>query len=159
MCLMVYLGLDAPLDGYSDVPVGEVGLCEPNETRPAALAAKPYVYRLADRVPTGWNCSCVFHNQHLPWMEDSDPSDEEIRAFRRLADIASRGAAEGKAPVMFSCWDGDEDLPHQILWRLAPDHIDFKRNIFEDPMVTGGLPAPTLVTFDPSLPEPVRDVL
>jgi hypothetical protein len=156
--MMVYLGVDQPIIDCSSVAHGEVGLDPRVEHPPAELAGKPWVYRVADWCEFGWNCSCIFHYQHMEWA-DATPDDKERQAFEKLALIVGQAQADGKHPVIFSCWDGEEASLAQIIWDLAPGHTVPERNIFEDVAITGGLPAPTLLRFDPNLKEPVRNVL
>jgi len=157
MCLMVYLGSDAPVDGWSDVPLGEVGLEVEVANRPVALAGKVYVYRLADRLSAGWNCSCIFY--HFDLGDSDTPNAETLSAFARLAEIVHGAAASGAKPILYACWAGEEGNPPGVAWALAPHHIVPEANIFTNPDVANGPRKTVLVRVDRSIEEPNRDVL
>ncbi|MBF9034222.1 hypothetical protein HKCCE2091_08210 [Rhodobacterales bacterium HKCCE2091] len=133
MCLMVYLGSLAPVAGFDRVEVGGVGLDPEVPVRPAALAGLPHVARVADRVPGGWNCSCVFLDRALPW-EDPDAADDADAPARRAAyaTLARIAEAAGAGAALFSCWSGDEARPPAIERALAPGDLRADRYIFDD---------------------------
>ena len=156
MCLMVYLGLDAPFE--ATVAVGEVGLDPEVAVTPPALAAKSVIYRVADRLEQGWNCSCILLSHDLPW-EDEPANQETEAAFTQLARLVVRADADGLKPLLFSAWDGDETKAVKLAWRMAPEHLTADRRVFNDLEVAGGVEVPTLVEIDANVREPVRHVL
>jgi hypothetical protein len=139
---MVYLGVDAPVAGYGEVGLGEVGLDPDVRTKPAALAGKAWVYRVADRVESGWNCSCIFLDDALPW-EDPDAKDDEETLRRRAAYAGLRqiaGAALARDPEaqIFSCWSGDEIQPPKIERCIGPEALLADRYLFDEVYYDGG---------------------
>lgn len=143
MCLVVYLGIDCPLAGFSDPPIGEVGLEPSPQHRPKALAAKRQVYGVADRVPTGWNCSCIFLDDILPWELEKgyDSADPETArrdaAYSGLARIARAALKLDGEPLLFSCWSGGEQEAPVLSRTLTPSEIRPARYLFDD-MLDGG---------------------
>lgn len=156
MCLIVYLGVEQPLDGFGDVAVGEIGLDPAPATIPAALAGKASVYAVADRVPTGWNCSCIFIDQVMPWEADKgdDPDDPETpvraSAYAGLRKIAAAALDVDPEPLVFSCWSGDEGKPPGITRDLTPEGFQPARYVFDDVLDggSGGTP-PVLIRLQP----------
>jgi hypothetical protein len=144
MCLFVYLGVDRPLLKFSDPPVGEVGLNPDPYHRPKVLADKRLVYRVADRLETGWNCSCIF-------LDDADPSEyEDIasreKAYESLARIARAALNADAEPLIFSYWAGGEIAQSEITRSLTLEEIRFGRCIFDDQLDDGtGANPPVLI--------------
>ena len=151
MCLMVYLGTDKPVPGFSDVAIGAIGLDPDVGSLPEALKGKKVVRRVCDRTPVGWNCSCVFIDQVLPWEADKgdDPNDPEtpIRAaaYADLARIAAAAVAVDPDALVFSCWAGDEGRAPQIERELGPSDIRPARYIFDDITDTGSAGNPPVL--------------
>lgn len=136
MCLMVYLGTDAEVPGFDAVKPGEIGLDADACRLPVALAGKAHVARVADRVPTGWNCSCIFLDRAMPW-EDPDEADDPEAERRRAAWAGLRRIAEAALlldpeALIFACRDGDEGRRPEIERRLAPGELKADRYIFDD---------------------------
>ncbi len=138
MCLMLYLGTDAPVAGFDAVAQGEIGLDPDTGPVPAALAGKAHIRRICDRVPTGWNCSCIFLDQVLPWQaaagDDPDDPETPVRAaaYAGLRRIAEAALAADPRALIFSCWAGDEGGTPAIERALAPDALIPARYIFDD---------------------------
>lgn len=142
MCLMVYLGVNAPVPGYGEVNLGEVGLDPDVRSKPAALADKAWVYRVADRVDSGWNCSCIFLDDALPW-EDPDAKDDEETLRRRAAyaglrEIAEAALAQDTDALIFSCWSGDESRQPKIERKIGPEALLADRYLFDEVEYDGG---------------------
>jgi hypothetical protein len=160
MCLVVYLGVDRKLTKFSDPAIGEVGLEPEPLGRPKALAGKRFVYGVADRVPTGWNCSCIFLDDILPWEIDKgyDPADPETApreaAYTSLARIARAALEVDSAPLVFSCWSGDEQKEPTIKRILTPEEIRPARYLFDDQLDggQGGTP-PILIRLTDNMAE------
>ena len=159
MCLAVYLGVDRELAGFSDVAVGEIGLQGDPTVRPEALAGKRHVYHVSDRVPTGWNCSCVFLDQVAPWKADAgdDPDDPDTparaRAYAGLQRIAREALRVDGRPLLFSCWWGDQERAPALTRELTPDDIRPARYLFDDQLDggSGGTP-PILIRLREARP-------
>ncbi|MBF9032206.1 hypothetical protein HKCCE3408_17535 [Rhodobacterales bacterium HKCCE3408] len=136
MCLSVYLGTDAPVAGFSDVAIGAIGLDPRVGTVPTALADKAHVAVICDRVPTGWNCSCIFLDRALPWEDPEAADDPEAGARRgayaRLREIAAAAVALDPEALLFSCWSGDEGAATKVERALAPAELLADRYIFDD---------------------------
>ena len=143
MCLVVYLGIDQELNEFSDPPLGEVGLEPEPRLRPKALAGKRLIYCVADRVPTGWNCSCIFLDDINPWELDKgyNPADPDTApraaAYAALGRIARAALKLDSAPLVFSCWAGDENKAPEITRALTPDEIRPARYLFDDQLDGG----------------------
>ena len=58
MCVLVYLGVDGNLEGFSDPKPGEFGLNADPEVIPAPLKGKLKVYEVCQRGSETWCCSC-----------------------------------------------------------------------------------------------------
>lgn len=133
---MVYLGVDAPVPGFDEVGLGEIGLDPDVRTKPTALADKAWVCRVADRVEPGWNCSCIFLDDALPW-EDPDAKDDEETLRRRAAyaglrKIAEAALARDAEALIFSCWSGAETQRPKIERRIGPEALLADRYLFDE---------------------------
>lgn len=151
MCLGVYLGVDRALTEFTTAGLGEIGL-EPEARVPEALAGKRLVYHVSDRVPTGWNCSCIFLDDILPWevAKGYDPADPDTavreRAYAGLARIAAAAVKVDSGALIFACWAGDEAKEPKVVRELPPEELRAGRLIFDDSLDggTGGNP-PVLI--------------
>lgn len=143
MCLMVYLGTDAPVPGFADVSVGGIGLDAGVRIVPAELTGKAHVAQICDRVPTGWNCSCIFLDEVMPWEAEKgdDPDDPDTpkraAAYEGLRRIAEAALAVDPQALVFSCWSGDEGKAVRIERTLAAEALQPARYIFDD-ILDGG---------------------
>jgi len=135
MCLMVYLGLDHALTGFSDPPVGAIGLNPHPQPRPTALAHKSHVYGVAERVDAGWSCSCILMDQNLAY----DPKELDLfrasvaagtEAYASLADIVGAALRADARATLFSCWAGGEIDAPEAERTLAPAAFKFGNGVF-----------------------------
>ncbi|MEJ6391368.1 hypothetical protein [Gymnodinialimonas ulvae] len=133
---MVYLGTDAPVDGFGEVAPDEVGLAPEVEHRPAALTDKARVMRVADRTPEGWNCSCVFGCSGYPpdMVEEDDPEALAARraAFAALRAIAQAALAVDPVALVFSCTSGEEAGAVRVTRHLAVCDLQPDTGVFDD---------------------------
>lgn len=143
MCLAVYLGIDRALSRFADVAVGEVGLERDPSPRPEALAGKRLVYHVSDRVPSGWNCACVFLDRVLPWQAEGgdNPDDPDTparaQAYAGLQRIARAALKADSSPLLFSCWWGDQAKPPALARDCTPDDLRPARYLFDDTLDGG----------------------
>ena len=147
MCLMVYIGLDGPLAGFSDPPEGAFGLGVDPDPRPGALAHKAHVYAVAQYGGSRWCCSCDLYHHHLPWKAETPPP-ETVSAYRKLREIVTAAQAASLRPELFSCWSGDEGEPVVVEWTVSGEDLVPENNLFDEYEKTGGaLPPPSLIGF------------
>lgn len=143
MCLIVYLGIDRRLSQFSDPPKGEEGLEPEPQNRPRALAEKNAVYGVVTKSQDAWCCSCVFLDSILPWELEKgyDPADPNTAyreaAFATLRRIARAALEVDSEPLIFSCWNGDENEEAMIRRTLTPEELRPARYIFDD-ILDGG---------------------
>jgi hypothetical protein len=152
MCLMLYLGTDAPVPGFDAVAPGEVGLDHGPGPRPVGLSDKGHVALVADRLAEGWNCSCVFLDGAQAW-DDTAPADDPEAMARRDAFAALRRIVEAALGVdadalLLSCWSGEEDRLPVIERRLGISDLQADRFLFAD-VADGGTEGnpPVLIRF------------
>ncbi|PWK61051.1 hypothetical protein [Roseicyclus mahoneyensis] len=156
MCLMVYLGTDAPLAGFDAVAPGQIGLDHGPGRKPQGLCGKSHVARVADRMADGWNCSCVFLDlvqgdgatpAELDRLVADHPETGTLHdAFATLRQIAAAALVLDPEACLLSCWSGEEDLPPALERRLPPEGLLANRFLFDDVSDggTGGNP-PVLI--------------
>lgn len=152
MCLMLYLGTDAPVPGFDAVALGEVGLEQGLDPRPRGLSGKGHVALVADRLAEGWNCSCVFRDGEQAW-DDRAPADDPEAMARRDAFAALRRIVEAALRVdpealLLSCWSGEEHRLPVIERRLGISDLQADRFLFAD-VADGGTEGnpPVLIRF------------
>lgn len=144
MCLVVYLGLDGPLVGYSSPAEGEFGLEPEPMTIPRRLGARQTVYGVAQFGAAKWCCSCDLYFQHLPWT-DENPGENTLIAYGFLRHVLAEADGNKLDPILFSCWSGEEHSPLVAEWNLPIEGFVPENNLFEEYQVTGGgLPPPSL---------------
>lgn len=142
MCLGVYLGVDRALSQFTTADLGEIGL-ERQARPPRVLAGKQLVYHVSDRVPTGWNCSCIFLDDIMPWEIEKgyDAAAPETavreRAYEGLARIAEAAVKADSGALIFSCWAGDEGKEPKVVRALRPEELRAGRLIFDDSLDGG----------------------
>ena len=138
MCLVLYLGTDAPLD-LPPPPAenGLVGIRE-SETCPAALADKKFVYEIADRFDGHWCCACIFQETILPWEVEKgyDPGDPETvrreAAYATLRDVTRLAVRSDPGALIESCWNGEENQSASIRREITISDLRPTRFLFCD---------------------------
>lgn len=136
MCLMVYLGTDAEVPGFDTVRIGDFGLDPGEARRPVALGDKTHVARVAERVESGWTCSCIFLDPAMS-REDPDASDDpqaerRLAAWAELRRIAEAALLLDSGASLLSCRAGGEGQRPQVERCLAPGDLTPHRYIFGD---------------------------
>ena len=159
MCLMVYLGTDTPVPGFDPVPAGAIGLDPGVRQPPRSLAGKAHVAQICDRVPTGWNCSCIFLDDVMPWEAEKgdDPDDPDTprraAAYEGLRRIARAALAADPRALIFSCWSGDEARAPAVTREMAPEKLQPARYLFDDILDGGsGANPPVLIRLTEETP-------
>ncbi|QPH55534.1 hypothetical protein [Pontivivens ytuae] len=131
--MKVYLGTDAVLTGFDKGPIGELGTA-PVDKGPAALQHKKNVVSLGDRVESGLNCSCCLIDP-TPAEPFYDSAEEDLwkRAYGGLQAISEAALKIDPEPLLFSCWDGDQQMEVFFERSLKVGELVRGRWIFHDP--------------------------
>lgn len=143
MCLVVYLGTAREVKGFDEPAIGDVGLDPSPGRRPEALASKQCVYAVADRVKSGWNCSCIFLDHIMPWELERgyDPAHPATAvreaAYAGLRRIAAAALRVDPQALLFSTWSGGENDEPVIRRELVPGELVPARYLFDD-VLDGG---------------------
>lgn len=136
MCLMVYLGSDAPLP-HGD-PGATVVALNAAETAPAGMEGKPHVYEVVTWGGGRACCSCTFQDHIMPWEDASalDMDDPEVATtvtdFARLRGFCRAALEADPAPLLLCLWDGEETRPPQEVRDAVPEDFAPGRFAFAD---------------------------
>lgn len=156
MCLMVYLGTDAPVEGFSNPEIGVFGLEPEPVPHPAALAAKRYVYGVRERGEGMWFCSCDLEDATHTEPGDWDDEDRSVTdgVYARLAVLLRAALAADPAPLLFSCelWsETGEEVHAEPLHTatLSPSEITPGRGVFNGFATEPDWNPPTVIRLKP----------